>query len=63
MRKDNWAICIDLRHFVQGTWASADFGIRQGSWNQATTDTEGQFKFPGIQSYTWIVHYVGLVSA
>ena len=31
-----------LHHFIRGTWASLDFGILGGSWNQFSTDTKGQ---------------------
>ena len=39
-------ICVGymqtLCHCVKGTWASTDFGIFEGSWNQSPVDAEGQ---------------------
>ena len=31
-----------LHHFIQGIWASVDFGIQGGPWNLSPTDTEGR---------------------
>ena len=43
-----------LCHFIQGTWASADFGICRGSWNQSPVDTKGQF----YNKPHWFIHSV-----
>ena len=38
---DNEGLTI-LSYFTEGTWASMDFGICGGFWNQFLTDTKGQ---------------------
>lgn len=34
----------DYTQIRQGTWASVDFGVKEGSWNQSPVDTEGQLQ-------------------
>lgn len=57
---ENRMYTLLLHHFIQGTWASVDFGIHRGSWEQSLVHTQAQLSFCGVKRYTLVFNCMGI---